>query len=33
MTENIWNAEKMIQTDHLTDEQWEILEDIFKDFK
>ena len=33
MSDKIWDAEKMIQTDHLTDEQWDILEDIFKDFK
>ena len=33
MTENIWGAEKLIQTDHLTEEQWDLLEEIFKDFK
>ena len=33
MTEKIWDTEKMIQTDHLTEEQWDILAEIFKDFK
>ena len=36
MTNNknkIYETSKMINTDHLTDDQWNILGDIFKDFK
>jgi len=33
MSEKIWDTDKLIETDHLTEEQWDILADIFKDFK
>jgi len=33
MTDKIWDTDKLIKTDHLTDEQWDTLADIFKDFK
>jgi len=36
MTNNkdkIWDTSKIINTDHLSDDQWDILADIFKDFK
>ena len=29
----IWDTNKIINTDNLTDDQWDILADIFKDFK
>jgi hypothetical protein len=31
--DKIWDTNKIINTDHLTDDQWDILADIFKDFK
>lgn len=33
MSEKIWDTDKLIQTDHLSEEEWEIIADIFKDFK
>ena len=33
MSEKIWDADKLVNTDHLTDEQWDIIADIFKDYK
>lgn len=33
VSEKIWDANKLINTDHLTDEQWDIIADIFKDYK
>lgn len=32
-SDKVWDTDKLIQTDHLSDEQWDILADIFKDFK
>jgi hypothetical protein len=31
--DKIWDTNKIINTDNLTDDQWDILADIFKDFK
>lgn len=31
--EDVFGFDKAIETDHLTDEDWETLADIFKDFK
>jgi hypothetical protein len=28
-----WDTNKIVNTDHLTNDQWDILADIFKDFK
>ena len=32
-SDKVWDTDKLINTDHLSDNQWDIIADIFKDFK